>query len=301
MGDDAQNCAPILVAKSGMPDDCDMPKSVAPPPAGLEAEMNALVAHFEQWIGAGERGWAKAYLLVGACSATAALLVLPEDLLLSGVARHYSPDGTVSAEGWRLLRASLRVLRHAAVAGCVALVSARALVRHAQRAFTATRARPQTPSLMARADALTNREVLVIAGLLVLRLALSSVHWRDSLTYDELYTVEHFATASVPRIFGIGGQFVANNHILNSLLLKLQLALGFESEAGLRFWSVLASGLAVPAAWQLGRRAGLPSAHLVPLALTITGSPLIELYGSQARGYALVLCLAPTALALHLA
>src|SRR5262249_2594209 len=139
-----------------------------------------------------------------------------------------------------------------------------------------------------------------VAAFCVARLAIGSVHLGDSLWHDELYTIKHYGTASLGAIFGFSRDSSVNNHVLNSLLLRLSVALGWNSEVGMRAWNFLASTLTIPAAYFLGRVIGLRRVSLFALLSLVATSPVVDYFGAQARGYGLAIFLATLSLSLHL-
>ncbi|MGE4564646.1 MAG: hypothetical protein AB7F32_07235, partial [Victivallaceae bacterium] len=125
--------------------------------------------------------------------------------------------------------------------------------------------------------------VLITLGGLALRLTSLG----GSLQYDEIWTLEFYASKSIGTIFS--DLSLPNNHPLNSLLVKLT-AIG-ENSVTIRLAAWLAGVLAIPAAgylaWLVSRRR---RAALWTMALIALSAPL-AVYSQLARGYSLQLFL----------
>ncbi len=232
--------------------------------------------------------------------ATAFLWSLPVEWLLPTLERSFSPDGHVSPQGrqiliesWRNTRLGLTAFASLAVALGISLQTAR---RHLQGLGSSSRIDAPLP-FHPRS---TKRTLLLLLALCSARVALASFHWHDSLSYDELYTLQNFARSSVSAIFALGHRYVANDHILNSLLLKLSVQLGATSESTLRAWSIAASVAVVPVTAFLAAELGLRPAVAAGLLLSTAASPVLDLYGAQMRGYVFAMLLATLVLSIHM-
>jgi hypothetical protein len=82
--------------------------------------------------------------------------------------------------------------------------------------------------------------------------------------------------------------------------MRVSVALGLGSEAGLRVWNLAASVLTVPVVCMVGSRCGLKGPYLVALSALATTSPVLDRYACQARGYGLAILLGAASLSIHL-
>lgn len=118
-------------------------------------------------------------------------------------------------------------------------------------------------------------------------LALRSTSLGGSLEYDEIWTLDFYASKSLGTIFT--DLALPNNHPLNSLLVKLT-AIG-KNSVSIRLGAWLAGVLTIPAAgyfaWLVSRRR---RAALWTMALIALSAPLAA-YSQLARGYSLQLFL----------
>lgn len=105
---------------------------------------------------------------------------------------------------------------------------------------------------------------------------------------DEAYTFLVFANHGVAALFDYSAP---NNHVLNTLLIRLLTQLWGGSPAIIRFPAFLASLAAIPLVFHLAR-ALVPWKHAgVLTAGGVAIFPYLVLYGTNARGYSLlVLC-----------
>jgi hypothetical protein len=133
-----------------------------------------------------------------------------------------------------------------------------------------------------------SKQFFGLAALITLGgLALRSTSLGGSLEYDEIWTLEFYASKSLKTIFTDLG--LPNNHPLNSLLVKLTV-IG-ENSVSIRLSAWLAGVLAIPAAgylaWLISRRR---RAALWTMAVIALSAPLAA-YSQLARGYSLQLFL----------
>ena len=230
----------------------------------------------------------------GAILAAIVAAVFSAELVGLGI-RLYSRTGTVTGTGLEMMQRVVARARGMFLLGGVGCLGMAWLFHRAERAMGAAPAPVPEGSREPEARWL----LWLMAALALLRAALNWEHLHDSLWCDELYSWKNFAGGSIAGIFGVSKSNLPNNHVLNSLLMKLSLSLGLESEAGLRLWSFAASLGAVPAAWLLGRVFRLRPLWTALLMLLAATSPVIERYGTQARGYGLAILLAMLSVALH--
>ncbi|MDX2031126.1 MAG: hypothetical protein SF339_10675 [Blastocatellia bacterium] len=236
-------------------------------------------------------------LLAGALFVAAAITTLFTDEIVSLAINVYSRRGAVTSIGNEMIHRVVGRARGMFLLGGVGCFTLALLFRAAERAMRphqaiAANAPPWEP-------ATEKRLLWLMAGLIALRVVVNQVHLHDSLWCDELYSWQSFARGPLAGIFGVSKTNLPNNHILNSLLMKLSLFFGLNTEAGLRLWNYLASLLTIPAAWHLGRVFRLREGATALLMLLVAASPVIERYGTQARGYGLAILLAMLSVALH--
>ena len=184
----------------------------------------------------------------GAILAAIVAAVFSAELVGLGI-RLYSRTGTVTGTGLEMMQRVVARARGMFLLGGVGCLGMAWLFHRAERAMGAAPAPVPEGSREPEARWL----LWLMAALALLRAALNWEHLHDSLWCDELYSWKNFAGGSIAGIFGVSKSNLPNNRVLNSLLMKLSLSLGLESEAGLRLWSFAASLGAVPAAWLLGR------------------------------------------------
>ena len=108
------------------------------------------------------------------------------------------------------------------------------------------------------------------------------------ITHDEAFTFLHWSTASWRAILTFEGPERANNHLLNTILMKVSAALLGPGEAALRLPNVLALASYLASLWLLLRRRAPPVLALSGFVLASANRHLLELF-SLARGYGLCL------------
>jgi hypothetical protein len=201
-----------------------------------------------------------------------------------------SADGVLSSEGLGLITQTVRLLMKVCMAGAVGLLAVGVLLRRVWRAHPipepAVTAAGDThlpeaswwPARVWGAVALT----FVIAGAI-----LRAPHLSTSLFYDEIVSIQRFATLPLTHIPFT--QIVSNNHVLNSLLLHVILKLS-SSEALLRLPVYLAGIASLWLFFLLVRRIGGPLAGVFAVALAATSTYHLW-YSILARGYMLGMCL----------
>jgi hypothetical protein len=108
----------------------------------------------------------------------------------------------------------------------------------------------------------------------------------QSITTDEAYTYEAFVRP--PLVETISG-YNANNHVLNSLLIRAVTAVFGVSEFTVRLPSVLAGGLFLWAVWRLARRLLGSGPLLLAGVAALTLNPFVLDHLSVARGYGMAL------------
>ena len=135
-------------------------------------------------------------------------------------------------------------------------------------------------------------DVLALGLILLLGVAVRLRFLDRPMQYDEAYTYNEYA--SRPLADGLSRYTFPNNHLLNTLLVHVSLALLDDSPRSIRLPAFLAGVLLIPASYRMvAGLAGRP-AGLVAAALVAGSEPLVN-YSTNARGYSFV-CLATVAL-----
>jgi hypothetical protein len=248
------------------------------------------------------RGFALACAGLAAAAAAAAFWTLALQTeagfqaLLARISAWYSADGVVTPEGEALLRQTLALARTASLlAACWAATASWLLFRlsAAPGAAAPEEARRTVPT--ASADA--RRWRWWALGLILAAAVIRVPRLSTSLMYDEIFTVQHFATLPSWQVFF--RQIESNNHALNSLLLHGVLSWS-SNEALLRLPTYAAAVASLWLFFLVGGRLGGPAAGLLAAGVA-AASPFHLWYSSLARGYMLGLCasLAGIAFLLH--
>jgi len=105
-------------------------------------------------------------------------------------------------------------------------------------------------------------------------------------TYDEAFTWAHYLTAPLRTVVFFAGPVAANNHTLNSILMRASSAVFGDSELSLRLPNVLAFAVYAWAVVAVIRMLTSTAARLLAAALLLCNPFLLELF-SLARGYGL--------------
>lgn len=128
-------------------------------------------------------------------------------------------------------------------------------------------------------------EGVVLAAVVVVAAAL---RWRwlgQPIRYDEAVTWLEYASWPLPE--ALSRYDLPNNHLLHTLLAHLSTDVLGPGVRPLRLPAYLAGVLTVPATWALGRRLHGARAGLLAAAL-VAVSPVLVLFSTNARGYAIV-------------
>lgn len=141
---------------------------------------------------------------------------------------------------------------------------------------------PEPPRPAGRADVLAAAAGLALLAYVVLRAALVPI------THDEAFTFLHWSSAPWRTILLFDAPERANNHLLNTLLMKLSAAAFGPGEAALRLPNLLAFVSFLAALWLLLRRHAPPVLALSGFALAAANRHVLEMF-SLARGYGLCL------------
>ncbi|MGC1377902.1 MAG: glycosyltransferase family 39 protein, partial [Anaerolineales bacterium] len=105
---------------------------------------------------------------------------------------------------------------------------------------------------------------------------------------DEAYTFLHYVNQGFLSLFDYSAP---NNHVLNTLLIKLSASFWGASPASIRFPAFLAGLAAIVLAFYLARCLGKDSNSGILVAITSAVFPYLILYSTNARGYSLIVAL----------
>jgi hypothetical protein len=137
-----------------------------------------------------------------------------------------------------------------------------------------------------RAIRLERREVLFLAGILLLALAARLAFIMQPFKHDEAYTVTVFANQ--PLWGALSDYHLPNNHLFHTLLVHLTYSLFGYSQWAVRLPSLLAGMLTIPVLYLLAR-----ILHGRTVAVIATASaaavPVMIDFAAQARGYTLII------------
>jgi hypothetical protein len=147
-----------------------------------------------------------------------------------------------------------------------------------------------------RPNSTTRLQIWCGLGVLLLGLPVRLPHLNQSLWYDEMTTLVEYVAGPWSKILAAKpGEYVPNNHVLHTILVKLVYSMGGDvqavppREALLRLPALLA-GLAVPFALAWPIRRSDPLLALVIAILTML-HPWLVAFSVEARGYSLLLLL----------
>jgi len=107
-----------------------------------------------------------------------------------------------------------------------------------------------------------------------------------SITHDEAITYLHHASGSFLDIINFNNSYPSNNHLLNSLLIKIAVGFGGLSEATVRLPALLGHILYLIGAWKITRHLFKNYLTSVGLILLCWNPFLLDLF-SCGRGYSL--------------
>lgn len=140
------------------------------------------------------------------------------------------------------------------------------------------------PIPMPSSDRLSARTGLwILAGITLLALVLRLIQLNTDLWLDEIITIELYSHLSVTEIFGAYVNF--NNHLLNTLLIKLSIGVFGENEWAIRLPAALLGTATIPAVYWVSRQLGLPKAASLGIALILAVSYHHIFFSQNARGY----------------
>jgi hypothetical protein len=148
------------------------------------------------------------------------------------------------------------------------------------------------------------RDFYCVVGIIILALAVRWGRMSQSLWYDEMTTVTEYLVRPWQRtLTPHAGEYVPNNHVLHTVLVKLVYPLVTDggdpmppAEAVLRLPALVASLLLpIALAWPLRKSDPLLAGVA---AVTAAVNPWLVAFGTEARGYSLLLLLGIVATAL---
>lgn len=125
----------------------------------------------------------------------------------------------------------------------------------------------------------------VLASVLLIGFALRMLYLFQPMRYDEAYTFTHFA--STPIYLAVSNFSSTNNHLFNTVLMKVSYLLLGNQVWVLRLPAFLAGWLLIPATYVVTRAFFNRNSALVAAALVASSSFLI-LFSTNARGYTLM-------------
>lgn len=127
----------------------------------------------------------------------------------------------------------------------------------------------------------------LLSGITVLALSLRLLYLNADLWLDEIATVSQHARLSPLEV--IGTYFNSNNHLLNTLLVKLAITCFGEQEWAVRLPAVIFGTATIPAAYWIARLALSRQASL-SVALFLAVSYHHIFFSQNARGYSAYIC-----------
>lgn len=141
-----------------------------------------------------------------------------------------------------------------------------------------------TPAESSTGDLIRQRTaVLVLAAITLGALSLRLVNLDSDLWLDEISTIVVYGPMSLVEV--IGGYINFNNHLLNTLLVKLSMALFGENEWAVRLPVALFGTATIPVIYWIARLLGLPRGVSLGVALLLAVSYHHIFFSQNARGY----------------
>jgi hypothetical protein len=137
-----------------------------------------------------------------------------------------------------------------------------------------------------RAINLERREILFLAGILLLALAARLAFIMQPFKHDEAYTVTVFANQ--PLWDALSDYHLPNNHLFHTLLVHLTYSLFGYSQWAVRLPALLAGLLTIPALYLLARTLHGRTVAVIAAASAAAVPVMID-FAAQARGYTLII------------
>ena len=241
--------------------------------------------------GKGRRGhWVRALLVAAAAAAVAGgAAALPESRLES-LGGQLAPDGQISAALVMVLRRTLML--SGALAGALAaglIVGWRQIRRGLQAVGRRLRQEGNWLADAARFHwrRLSRAEFIAMAILMACGVGIRLWYLEQPMRFDEATTVTLYASS--PWYLGLANYSQPNNHLLNTLLVRMcMLAVG-NREWVIRLPALLAGLLCLPVIYFYARLMYSRSAALLALAWLAVSLPFVDM-ATNARGYSMVAC-----------
>jgi hypothetical protein len=137
-----------------------------------------------------------------------------------------------------------------------------------------------------RAISLERREILFLAGILLLALAARLAFIMQPFKHDEAYTVTVFANQ--PLWGALSDYHLPNNHLFHTLLVHLTYSLFGYSQWAVRLPALLAGMFSILALYLLSRTLHGRSVAVIATASAAAVPVMID-FAAQARGYTLII------------
>ena len=128
-----------------------------------------------------------------------------------------------------------------------------------------------------------SRAVWLLTAITVLALVLRLIQINSDLWLDEITTVLDYSRLPLLQVFGGYPDF--NNHLLNTLLIKLSAGVFGESEWAIRLPVVFFGTATIPVVYWISRQLGLPRIASLGVALLLAVSYHHIFFSQNARGY----------------
>ena len=125
--------------------------------------------------------------------------------------------------------------------------------------------------------------IWALAAVTILALALRLIQLNSDLWLDEITTVMDYSRLPLLQVFG--GYLNFNNHLLNTLLIKLSAGIFGESEWAIRLPVVFFGTAAMPVVYWISRQLGLSRFTSLGVALLLAVSYQHIFFSQNARGY----------------
>ena len=234
------------------------------------------------------RNRTKGMVTLAACAAAGGLLSLLPDAVLTDWGGRLSPRGAVSAAFLPVFR---RLVVVAGVLGCagLGLLAGWRRVWMAQAVATGRDLREEWARLREAVRGARRRTgpaewaaILVCAGV---GLGLRLWYLDQPMRFDEATTACLYVSA--PWYLGIADYSMPNNHVFNTLLMRISIVWFGNREWVLRLPAFFAGLACLPLAYAYARRMHSRAAAVLALALISVGLPFVDM-ATNGRGYSFV-------------
>lgn len=146
------------------------------------------------------------------------------------------------------------------------------------------------PAILTSSKADKDREAIssknavwFLTAITVLALVLRLIQIGSDLWLDEITTVVDYSRLPLLQVFG--GYLNFNNHLLNTLLIKLSAGIFGEREWAIRLPVAFFGTAAIPVVYWISRQLGLPRLASLGVALLLAVSYYHLFFSQNARGY----------------